>query len=378
MQIFLVGGAVRDKLLKLPVRDRDWVVVGSTPAEMERRGFTRLNTNFPVFLHPHTGEEYALARTETKSASGHQGFIIHASPETTLEEDLQRRDLTINAIAEDADGTLIDPLNGQHDLVSKCLRHISPAFTEDPLRVLRVARFAARLAPRGFRLAPETLDLMRSMSKNGELSSLSRERIWQETRRALEEPAATVYFQLLHQCCALKIVLPELSRSPAWADGGQDILNSLEHAQEITPKTSIRFAVLVSAIALDKNTTEADHICSQLRVPTRYRELAGLVATSYPLIENRPQAGKLLALLEKLDAFRRSSRFRDFLIATTALAATQSGGKTKGVATLEQAFRKASQIRRPQARDEQENNIKLSELFRQQRKEAIEQLLIHP
>ncbi len=374
MQVFLVGGAVRDKLLKLPMRDRDWVVVGATPEEMEQQGFTRIDSNFPVFLHPKSGEEYALARTEEKSASGHKGFTIHAGPEVTLEADLRRRDLTINAIAEDPHGTLIDPMNGQHDLTHRCLRHVSPAFTEDPLRVLRVARFAARLAPRGFQVAPETLELMGSMSKNGELATLSRERIWQETRRALEEPEATVYFELLAQCGALETVLPELADTKALTATKQGPLNSLQHAQEISPKASIRFAVLASAIALSKNAPKIEHICKQLRVPTRYRELATLVSTAYPQIENHPGASQLLTLLEKLDAFRRGTRFRDFIIASTALSATRSEGEIKGIAALERAFSKASQIRYPQTGHQKNNGIKHSEMLRQLRKKAIEHI----
>ncbi len=374
MQIFLVGGAVRDQLLKLPIRDRDWVVVGSTPEEMERQGFTRIDANFPVFFHPKTGEEYALARTENKSASGHKGFTIHAGPEITLAEDLRRRDLTINAIAKDIDGKLIDPMDGQRDLADRCLRHVSPAFIEDPLRVLRVARFAARLAPRGFRVAAETLALMQTMSKDGELGTLSRERIWQETRRALDEPSATTYFQLLHQCDALKTVFPERLNTQTPADDLEGALAALKHAQALSTKASIRFSVLLAAIALKNEVTEVKLICNQLRAPARYRELAELVITVYPLITNLRHADQLLALLEKLDAFRRSSRFRDFLIAATALAATQPTREPRRVIMLEQAFLKASRVRRPATGKTHDSGIRFSERFRQLRIEAIEAL----
>ena len=208
MQIYKVGGAVRDRLLGKPVTDVDWVVVGATTEDMLIKGYRPVGTDFPVFLHPLTGEEYALARTERKSGRGYGGFVFHASPDVTLEDDLIRRDLTINAIAEDKEGNLTDPYGGQHDLEARVLRHVSPAFAEDPLRVLRVARFAARYAPDGFSVAPETLELMRQLSESGELDALTPERSWKEISRALMENQPQVFIQVLRDCGALKELLP--------------------------------------------------------------------------------------------------------------------------------------------------------------------------
>ncbi|RRA40172.1 multifunctional CCA tRNA nucleotidyl transferase/2'3'-cyclic phosphodiesterase/2'nucleotidase/phosphatase, partial [Cronobacter sakazakii] len=203
MKSYLVGGAVRDALLGLPVKDKDWVVVGATPAEMLALGYQQVGKDFPVFLHPQTHEEYALARTERKSGQGYTGFTCYAAPDVTLEQDLQRRDLTINAIAQDDSGEFIDPYHGRDDLKARLLRHVSPAFNEDPLRVLRVARFAARYAHLGFRIAPETLSLMREMAENGELEYLTAERVWKETESALTTRNPQIYFLMLRECGAL-------------------------------------------------------------------------------------------------------------------------------------------------------------------------------
>ena len=212
MQVFLVGGAVRDKLLGLVPREQDWVVTGSTPEAMVALGYSPVGKDFPVFLHPQTKEEYALARTERKSGRGYHGFVFNTDPAVTLEEDLARRDLTINAIAERADGSLVDPWGGRADLAARLLRHVSPAFREDPLRVLRVARFAARFASFGFRVADDTLALLQAMSSSGELNDLTPERVWQETARALAGPAPRVYFETLRSCGALAVLFPELDR----------------------------------------------------------------------------------------------------------------------------------------------------------------------
>lgn len=210
MDMYLVGGAVRDALLNIPIKDRDWVVVGATPEQLLAQGFQQVGADFPVFLHPHNKEEHALARTERKSGSGYQGFDCRFSPDITLEEDLLRRDLTINAMAQDEQGQIIDPYHGQQDLQDKMLRHVSPAFAEDPLRVLRVARFAARFAGLGFQVAEETLALMRQMVTDGELDHLVAERVWQETQRALTEDHPQVYFQVLRDCGALNIWFKEI------------------------------------------------------------------------------------------------------------------------------------------------------------------------
>src|ERR1700730_14640473 len=210
MQVYLVGGAVRDALLGLPVKERDWVVVGSTRDELLRLKYREVGRDFPVFLHPQSHEEYALARLERKVAPGYRGFTVEFGPEVTLEEDLARRDLTINAIAQAEDGSLVDPFHGQRDLTDRVLRHVSAAFAEDPVRILRVARFAARFASLGFRIAPETMELMRAMSARGEVDALVAERVWQETEKALREPGAIVFFRVLRECGALQIIYPEI------------------------------------------------------------------------------------------------------------------------------------------------------------------------
>ena len=210
MKSYLVGGAVRDRLLGLPIKDKDWVVVGATPQQMLDAGYQQVGRDFPVFLHPDSHEEYALARTERKSGSGYTGFTCYAAPDVTLEQDLLRRDLTVNALAEDADGTIIDPYGGQQDLQQRILRHVSPAFAEDPLRVLRVARFAARYAHLSFRIADETLALMREMADAGELAHLTPERVWKETESALGTRNPQVFFQTLRDCGALKVLFPEI------------------------------------------------------------------------------------------------------------------------------------------------------------------------
>src|SRR3984885_6940539 len=267
-QVYLVGGAVRDEMLGLPASERDWVVVGATPEELESAGYRAVGREFPVFLHPETQEEYALARVERKTAPGYRGFETRFSPEVTLEQDLQRRDLTINAMARAPDGTLIDPYGGRHDLEQRLLRHVSPAFVEDPVRVLRVARFAARLSALGFKLAPETRDLMRFMVCNGEINSLVPERVWREMQRTLSAADPAVFFDILYDCGALAIVLPELE----WDEAAR---RALQRAAAPAPaptqvsaahsaiEGSVRFAALLAGTALDKITV----LCERLRVP---------------------------------------------------------------------------------------------------------------
>src|SRR3990167_4743881 len=253
MKIYLVGGAVRDKLLGLPLQDRDYVVVGATPEEMAAQGYQPVGADFPVFLHPRTKEEYALARTERKQGHGYKGFTVYSAPDVTLEDDLRRRDLTINAMAEDEQGKLVDPYGGAADLKAGVLRHVSDAFVEDPLRVLRVARFAARFSGRGFRVADETLALMRQMTQSGELNHLVPERVWQEVERALGEPAPTGFFAVLRECGALAVLFPELEAlfgvpQPAEhhpeIDTGVHTLLLLEAAARLTPDARARFAAL--------------------------------------------------------------------------------------------------------------------------------------
>lgn len=272
MEIHLVGGAVRDRLLGLPVKDRDWVVVGATPQQMLDAGFKPVGRDFPVFIHPDSGEEYALARTERKSGKGYTGFDFHASPEVTLEEDLRRRDLTINALAQASDGRIIDPYGGQQDLQRRILRHVSPAFVEDPLRVLRVARFAARFAPQGFRVAEETLELMRRLSAGDELEHLSPERVWQEFHRALASAAPLTFIRLLDQVGACAKLLPELCALPTDAEAASQRL------WQAGGDADQQFALLLSLASQTETATAAtamiEAFCRRLRVPNRCRDLA--------------------------------------------------------------------------------------------------------
>ena len=348
MQTYLVGGAVRDKLLGLPVKDRDWVVVGATPEQMLELGYRPVGKDFPVFLHPDTKEEYALARTERKSGKGYKGFSFHTDPDVTLEEDLQRRDLSINAMAEDEAGNLIDPYNGSADIKEKQLRHVSPAFSEDPLRVLRVARFAATL---GFKVAPETMALLRQMSSSGELGALVSERVWTETEKALAGRYPGRYILVLRACQALAVLFPELERlfgipqpekyHPE-IDTGLHTIMCLNQAARLTDAPVVRFATLLHD--LGKGTTPesewpshhgheargaklVDTVCDRFRIPNKYRELARLVARyhldCHRILQMKPET--ILKKLEQLDAFRRPERLDDFLLACEADARGRAG-----------------------------------------------------
>jgi tRNA nucleotidyltransferase (CCA-adding enzyme) len=263
VQIYLVGGAVRDQLLGLPVKDRDWVVVGATPEEMINQGFRPVGSDFPVFLHPKTQEEYALARTERKSGRGYKGFTFHTSPDVTLEEDLIRRDLTINAMAMDDQGNITDPFNGQQDIKNCLLRHVSDAFLEDPLRVLRVARFLARFAQLGFSIAPKTLELMRKIASDGELDHLTPERVWQEFERALAAPTSSAFWEALDASNALYL-LQGLGRIPS------EQLITLDYAELQTSQEKFALACYLAELNID----ELDNLCESLRIPNRYRDLA--------------------------------------------------------------------------------------------------------
>ncbi len=351
MQIYLVGGAVRDQLLGLPVRERDWVVVGATPAELEAQGFRRVGRDFPVYLHPETREEYALARTERKTGPGYRGFQVHAEPSVTLEEDLQRRDLTINAIAQTADGKLLDPTGGRDHLQARLLHHVSDAFREDPVRILRVARFAARFHDLGFRVADTTQRLMGEMVQAGEVASLVPERVWQETASALAEPRPDIYVQVLRDCGALAVIFPEVDAlfgvpQPAkWhpeIDTGVHVALALREAARLSFSTEVRFAILVHD--LGKGTTPKAELprhvgheersvelvlrlCERLAVPNRFRDLAVAVARNHgrchKALELRPAT--LLKLLESLDAFRSGHRVTAFLDACEADARGRTG-----------------------------------------------------
>ncbi len=355
MKVYLVGGAVRDRLLNLPVDERDWVVVGATPGEMLAQGFRQVGRDFPVFLHPETHEEYALARTERKVGPGYHGFQVHADPRVTLEEDLRRRDLTINAMAEAEDGEIIDPYGGRRDLERRILRHVSPAFGEDPVRILRVARFAARFKPLGFTLAPETRDLMGGMVQRGEVDALTPERVWMELERALGEADPPEFFKVLRDCHALEALFPELDRlygvpqRPRYhpeIDTGLHTMMVLEQATLLTEDTCIRFAALAHDVG--KGTTPRaqwpghrgheqrsaaliEALCQRLRIPNRYRDLAVAVARYHThchrAAELRPAT--LLQTLESLDAFRRPRRLEDFLTACEADARGRLGLETR-------------------------------------------------
>ncbi|MEE4361945.1 MAG: multifunctional CCA tRNA nucleotidyl transferase/2'3'-cyclic phosphodiesterase/2'nucleotidase/phosphatase [Pseudomonadales bacterium] len=324
MEVYLVGGAVRDALLGLPVEERDWVVVGATPEDMQRLGYRPVGRDFPVFLHPETHEEYALARTERKAGRGHGGFSFHAAPDVTLEEDLQRRDLTINAMARDADGRLRDPVGGRRDLEAHLLRHVSPAFVEDPLRVLRVARFAARFAGLGFAIAPETLALMRRIAASGELEALSPERVWTETRKALCGPAPRVYFQVLAEVGALAILFPLLARcvtdSAALDHPAFMSLDASESGDDVAAE---RFVALVAgaarsqarmppAVVADGPASEAAFACADaLRTPRLERDAAAALARWFAVFALAPMASPALLLeaAEACGAARAGPRF---------------------------------------------------------------------
>ncbi|RTL31653.1 MAG: multifunctional CCA addition/repair protein [Burkholderiales bacterium] len=339
MKYFLVGGAVRDRLLGRPSGDRDWVVVGATPENMGALGYLPVGKDFPVFLHPQTKEEYALARTERKSGHGYHGFTVHASPEVTLEEDLARRDLTINAMAEGEAGQVIDPYGGQQDLQARVLRHVSPAFAEDPVRILRLARFAARF--HDFSVAPETMQLMRHMVDAGEVDHLVAERVWQELARGLMEALPSRMFEVLRACGALARLLPEVDR--LWGvpqradyhpevDTGVHLMMVLDMSARLQGSLAVRFACL--GHDLGKGTTPADilprhlghegrsvqllkDVNERLRVPIDCRELAEVVAREHGNIHrsNEFDAAAVLRLLERCDAFRKPQRFREVLLA---------------------------------------------------------------
>ncbi|MDZ7828867.1 MAG: multifunctional CCA tRNA nucleotidyl transferase/2'3'-cyclic phosphodiesterase/2'nucleotidase/phosphatase [Halofilum sp. (in: g-proteobacteria)] len=321
MKVYLVGGAVRDELLGLQPGERDWVVVGARPEDLLDAGYRQVGRDFPVFLHPETGEEYALARTERKSGHGYHGFHVHAAPDVTLEQDLQRRDLTVNAMARDEDGTLIDPCGGRDDLERRVLRHVSPAFEEDPLRVLRVARFAAALAAFDFRVADETRSLMQRMSASGELETLAGERVWQETEKALAAPAPARYFEVLDDCGALERVLPELA--PLFADG--DGVEALGAVCARTGDPALRFAAL--AHSLDPGDALAA-LGRRLPVPGSWIDLAGLLGRWLPLIRRAPTAAprEIEACLTGTDVLRRPERFERLLAVAEMVAADAAPG----------------------------------------------------
>ncbi|MEP7313487.1 MAG: multifunctional CCA addition/repair protein [Pseudomonadota bacterium] len=351
MQVYLVGGAVRDALLQRPVKERDYVVVGATAEELQRAGYKPVGRDFPVFLHPQTHAEYALARRERKTGPGYRGFVTEFSPDISLEEDLKRRDLTINAMAQGEDGRIVDPYGGQADLAARSLRHVSAAFSEDPVRILRIARFAARFADLGFTVHADTQALLRQMVDAGEADALVPERVWQETERALGEAQPDVFFSVLRDCGALKVIFPELDAlfgvpQPArWhpeIDTGVHVLLCLRRAAQLAAPVTVRFAVLTHD--LGKGLTPQEHwpshrghegtgvrlveqLCDRLRVPGAHRDLALLATRHHGNVHRAAElrAATVLELLENCDAFRRPERFSEMLFACQIDAQGRTG-----------------------------------------------------
>src|SRR5262245_53119019 len=400
MKVYLVGGAVRDELLGRKAAERDWVVVGATPQQMTDAGFRRVGRDFPVFLHPETGEEHALARTERKTGPGYRGFEVAFSPDVTLEEDLRRRDLTINAMARDADGALVDPYGGRADLEARKLRHVSEAFNEDPVRILRVARFLARYEPLGFSIAPETLARMRAMVAAGEADALAAERSWQETAKALAEPSPAAWMRALRECGALARIFPELDalygvpQPEKWhpeIDTGLHMELVMQVAAELTPEPRVRFAALMHDLGKGRTPRSrwpshvgheesgarlVEAVASRLRVPTDDRDLAVLAARWHGLahraLELRPRT--VLRLLESCDAFRRPERFRELLVAFEADYRGRGGQRERPypqAALLRAAQDKATGITLVEADREGLTGEEIGELLRRRRLAAL-------
>jgi len=402
MQIYLVGGAVRDALLGIEPRDRDYVVVGATPEQMIALGYRPVGKDFPVFLHPQSGEEYALARTERKTAPGYHGFEFRADPSVTLEEDLRRRDLTINAMAQDAEGNIIDPYGGRDDLSLGRLRHVSPAFAEDPVRILRVARYAARYARWGFRVAHGTHDLMKAMVEAGEADALVSERVWQELVSALGEQAPERFFEVLRACGALARIFPELDRlfgvpQPKHhhpeEDCGVHTLLVLRQAARLSPDPRVRFAALVHDLGKadtpkeewprhiaheQRGVARVQQLCERLRAPRDYCDLALLVTRHHGLYHRTEElrSATLLELLENLDAFRRPERFELFLLACEADSRGRPGFEDRDFPQprlLRAALRAAGAVDARQVIAEGHSGKAIGDALRQRRIAALRQ-----
>jgi tRNA nucleotidyltransferase (CCA-adding enzyme) len=403
MKIYLVGGAVRDELLGYPYKEKDWVVVGATVAEMLAAGYQQVGKDFPVFLHPGSKDEHALARTERKTAAGYKGFAVHASPDVTLEEDLIRRDLTINAIAKDENGALIDPFHGVDDINNRLLRHVSEAFVEDPVRILRVARFMARYAHLGFTVASETLSLMKAMVTNGEVDALVAERVWQEMEKALGEKTPVQFFEVLRACGALQRIIPELDRlwgvpQPAEhhpeIDTGIHTMMVLEQACLLSTDKKVRFAALMHD--LGKGTTPKEEwpkhiaheargakivleLCRRMRVPNDYRDLAECVARFHlhyhRALELKPAT--MVKTLEELDAYRRPERFENFLLASEADARGRPGYEQREFKQgdyFRHAFKASLQVDIADLRVQGFDGIKLANRIREERIRLVSKL----
>jgi tRNA nucleotidyltransferase (CCA-adding enzyme) len=400
MEVYLVGGAVRDRLLGRPVHERDWVVVGARPEELERDGFEPIGREFPVFLHPKTHEEYALARLERKVGLGYRGFTTQFAPEVTLEDDLRRRDLTINAMAETPTGEIIDPYGGRRDLEARVLRHVSDAFVEDPVRILRVARFAARYAELGFRVAADTLVLMERMTATGEVDALVPERVWKETERALGEPRPDVFFETLRSCGALKKIFPEIDalygvpQPPRWhpeVDTGVHVMLVVRYAAAARASTVVRFAALTHDLgkALTPPARWPSHhgheeagvpviidLCDRLKVPNEYRELAILTARHHASVHRAAEArpATLLKLLETVDAFRRPERFGELLLACESDARGRAGLESQPYPQRDYLLRMRDAAAAVTLTDEERSELKgpfLGERIRDKRLAAV-------
>ncbi len=400
MEVYLVGGAVRDGELGLPVKERDWCVVGATPDELIGLGYKPVGAEFPVFLHPETGEEYALARTEKKTGAGYHGFAFHTSPDVTIEEDLKRRDLTINAMAQDAEGRLVDPWHGGDDIQSRTLRHVSDAFAEDPVRILRVAKFAARFRSLGFDIAGETMALMKRMVEDGEADALVPERVWKETETALSGADPRVYFEVLRDCGALAVVFPEIDalfgipQPEKWhpeIDCGIHALMVLEQAAKLSNAADVRFAALVHD--LGKATTPKDILprhtghearsvqlvnamSQRLRIPASFRELACLAAEfhahTHRAFELRPET--VLKVLNRVDAIRRRERFEKFLLVCEADSRGRTGFEARAYPQADyfrRAAEAASRVETSDLADAGSNGRRIGNEVHARRKRAI-------
>jgi tRNA nucleotidyltransferase (CCA-adding enzyme) len=400
MKRYCVGGAVRDELLGLPVRERDWVVVGATPEDMVAAGYRPVGKDFPVFLHPQTKEEHALARTERKSGRGYHGFTFHTGPEVTLEDDLRRRDLTVNAIAREEDGTLIDPLAGRRDLEARVLRHVAPAFAEDPVRILRVARFHARFAPLGFRVADETLALMRGMVEAGEADELVAERVWQETERALLLDRPAVFFQTLRDCGALARVMPEVDalfgipQRPEYhpeVDTGVHTLMCVDAAARMGFALPVRVSALLHDLGKGRTPQHewpshrqhesrgvplVEQFCERLRVPAECRDLAVIHTREHLIIHQALQLrpATLLELFERVDLFRRPDRFERLLEACLCDARGRTGLENRDyppVPYLREAARVAAGVTAAAVMQEGMSGEAIGAALREERRERL-------
>jgi len=400
MKTYLVGGAVRDELLGYPHKEKDWVVVGATAEDMLADGFQQVGKDFPVFLHPDSKEEYALARTERKTSPGYKGFDVHATADVTLEQDLLRRDLTINALARDETGEIIDPFNGLQDIRDKILRHVSPAFTEDPVRILRVARFAARYLHLGFSVADETMQLMKQMVEDGEVDALVPERVWQEMEKALGERSPARFIEVLRDCGALERILPELNRlfgvpQPEQhhpeIDTGVHTLMVLQQACRLSDDTEVRFAALMHD--LGKGVTpesewpqHIEHeargaelvldVCKRLRIPNEYRDLAERTARFHlhyhRALELKPST--VVRTLEQLDAFRKPRRFEKFLLASEADARGRPGHENSSFpqgSFFREAFKAAQEVDIQSLVQQGYSNMALAEKIREERTRLV-------